>query len=59
MREEFYARKDILECSVGGFKYKLKEFVDKYNTYRPHKELDYLTPMDYYLKRIEVREFVS
>jgi transposase InsO family protein len=53
MREEFYARKDILEDSVGGFKYKLKEFVDRYNSYRPHKELDYLTPLEYYNGRMK------
>jgi transposase InsO family protein len=48
MKEEFYARKDILEDSIGGFKYKLKEFIYKYNNYRSHRELDYLTPREYY-----------
>jgi transposase InsO family protein len=52
MREEFYSRKDMLEDSLGGIRYRLKEFVNKYNNYRPHRELDYLTPMEYYGRQV-------
>jgi IS30 family transposase len=54
MREEFYGNNELLKLtdSLGAFRNKLKEFVDKYNGYRPHKELDYLTPREYYGKRM-------
>jgi hypothetical protein len=29
-----------------------RDFINKYNTYTPYKELDYLTPMDYYNGRM-------
>jgi transposase InsO family protein len=50
MREEFYSNNELLKLtdSLGAFRNKLKEFVDKYNNYRPRRELDYLTPMEYY-----------
>lgn len=46
-REEFYARTDILADSIGAWKYELKLALHKYNAYRPHKSLDYLTPSQY------------
>jgi transposase InsO family protein/predicted DNA-binding transcriptional regulator AlpA len=54
MREEFYGDNELLKLtdSLGGFRNKLREFIDKYNSYRPHRELDYLTPMEYYEKRM-------
>jgi transposase InsO family protein len=52
MREEFYARKDILEDSLVEFRQRLKEFVDKYNNFRPHRGLDYLTPKEYLAERM-------
>jgi transposase InsO family protein len=54
MREEFYGDNELLKLtdSLGGFRNKLKDFIDKYNSYRPHRELDYLTPMEYYGKRM-------
>jgi hypothetical protein len=41
MREEFYMDNELLKLtdSLGGFRNKLKDFIFKYNTYRPHKEL--------------------
>jgi putative transposase len=48
-REEFYAKNDILADSIGAIKAELKSAVWKYNSYRPHKSLDYLTPMQYLL----------
>lgn len=46
-REEFYARKDILADSIGAFRAVLSKAVDKYNTYRPHANLNGLTPLEY------------
>jgi putative transposase len=46
-REEFYSRKDILADSVGALKIALKDALHKYNTYRPHQALQFLTPMQY------------
>jgi len=53
MKEEFYSRKDILSDTVGALKYDLKEFTNKYNTYRPHYSLGFLTPMEYFNKLME------
>ncbi|MEI8295468.1 MAG: integrase core domain-containing protein [Alphaproteobacteria bacterium] len=46
-REEFYNRKDLLEDSVRGIQAQLTKAVEKYNTYRPHRNLKGLTPMQY------------
>ncbi len=53
-REEFYARNDILDESVGAWKYELIRAVHKYNSYRPHKALHYLTPQQYLASLAEV-----
>jgi len=46
-REEFYNRYDLLEDSVRGMQAMLTKAVGKYNTYRPHRNLKGLTPMQY------------
>lgn len=46
-REEFYARKDLLADSIGSMRYELSLALQKYNYYRPHKNLKNLTPMQY------------
>lgn len=44
-REEFYNRVDLLEDSVRGMQAALSKALVKYNTYRPHRNLKGLTPM--------------
>jgi len=46
-REEFYNRADLLEDSVRGMQAALSKALVKYNTYRPHRNLKGLTPMQY------------
>jgi transposase InsO family protein len=56
MREEFYMNNELLKLtdSLGAFRNKLRDFINKYNSYRPHGELDYLTPKEYYTKLIKM-----
>ena len=46
-REEFYNRSDLLDDSVRGMQAALNKALIKYNTYRPHRNLKGLTPMQY------------
>jgi len=47
LREEFYAKPDLLEDSIRGIQHALTKELIKYNTYRPHHNLKGLTPMQY------------
>ena len=53
-REEFYARNDLLADTVGAFKAELKSAVHKYNSYRPHQSIDFLTPFEYIENHIDI-----
>ena len=46
-REEFYNRSDLLEDSVRGIQAELRKALTKYNSYRPHRNLQGLTPLQY------------
>lgn len=46
-REEFYNRSDLLDDSIRGLQAALTKALLKYNTYRPHRNLKGLTPMQY------------
>ncbi len=46
-KEEFYYRRDLLADTITDMRIELAKVLDKYNSYRPHKNLDGLTPMAY------------
>jgi putative transposase len=46
-REEFYARRDMIADSAGAINAELQKAVHKYNSYRPHANLNMLTPLSY------------
>lgn len=46
-RDEFYNMPGLLGDSIGALRAELKKALHKYNTFRPHKALDGLTPMQY------------
>lgn len=46
-REEFYARRDMTADSARAINFELQKAVLKYNSYRPHANLNMLTPLGY------------
>lgn len=46
-QDEFWAWGN-LATTVAELNQKAQEWIDKFNTYRPHQALNYLTPMEYY-----------
>jgi putative transposase len=50
MRDDLYARKDLLANSIADFREAVKQATHTYNYYRPHQKLDNLTPAQYLAK---------
>lgn len=46
-REEFYDKASLLADSLGAIRAELTKALQKYNSYRPHRNLKGLTPMQY------------
>jgi putative transposase len=46
-REEFYARRDMMADSTRAINAELQKAVYKYNSFRPHANLNMLTPLSY------------
>jgi hypothetical protein len=44
--------------SIGYFNTELEKYIYRYNNYRPHVMLDLLTSKEYYLKLVEMGNFV-
>jgi transposase len=58
-RKEFWNNNNnsIGSCNdLWEFNEKLEEYTYKYNHYRPHSALDYLTPIEYYNKLVNMRQ---
>jgi transposase len=47
MREDFYARKDLLAEDLTEFREAVRKATHTYNHFRPHQRLDNLTPAEY------------
>ena len=59
-KEEFYYRNDLMAETMPRMREELTKALHKYNSYRPHKNLDGLTPLGYLQNTIsEVAETVS
>ena len=58
-REEFYDRPDLLADEMVTMRKELAKALNKYNSYRPHKNLDGLTPLGYLEKTNSGVERVS
>lgn len=50
MRDDLYARKDLVAENINGFRDAVSHATHTYNHYRPHQALDNLTPVQYVAK---------
>ena len=57
IRDELLSNKDLLNSinTRGNFNLVLQEFINNYNSNRPHSALDFKSPMNYYKEEKEKR----
>ena len=55
IRDELLSNKDLLNSinTRGNFNLVLQEFINNYNSNRPHSALDFKSPMNYYKEEKE------
>ena len=56
MRDDLYARNDLLANTLADFRAMVKRATHTYNQYRPHQKLDNLTPAQYFARLQEAAQ---
>ena len=55
IKEEFTDQKELSFTSIEAAKRAIKKFIDFYNSQRPHRSIDWLTPNEAYLREGELK----
>ena len=55
IKEEFTDQKELNFTSIEAAKRAIKKFIDFYNSQRPHRSIDWLTPNEAYLREGELK----